>query len=219
MLVLHFLAMDVERGSKNTPPSAPAAAAAAATTTTSTCCGNKRPQLRDRLVALQPVVLRAAATLATAAAAAVMALNAQSYTAVVAIVGTRPLTQTFTAKFRDTPAFVYFVIANAIAAAYNLEVLLIRRLILRRRMAGLVVHMLDMVIMALLATGAATAAAMAELGKNGNVHARWNPICDRFGSFCSRGGVALASSFTGVALMLALNLLSAASNAQCSPGQ
>jgi uncharacterized protein (TIGR01569 family) len=49
--------------------------------------------------------------------------------------------------------------------------------------------------MALLATGAATAAAMAELGKNGNVHARWNPICDRFGSFCSRGGVALASSF------------------------
>ncbi|CAD6269273.1 unnamed protein product [Miscanthus lutarioriparius] len=148
-----------------------------------------------------------------------MALNAQSYTAVVAIVGTRPLTQTFTAKFRDTPAFVYFVIANAIAAAYNLEVLLIRRLILRRRMAGLVVHMLDMVIMALLATGAATAAAMAELGKNGNVHARWNPICDRFGSFCSRGGVALASSFTGVALMMALNLLSAASNAQCSPGQ
>jgi hypothetical protein len=96
--------MDLERGSKTPPPSAPAAAAA--TATTSTCCGNKRPQLRDRLVALQPVVLRAAAALATAAAAAVMALNAQSYTAVVAIVGTRPLTQTFTAKFRDTPAFV-----------------------------------------------------------------------------------------------------------------
>ncbi|XP_066360491.1 CASP-like protein 1B1 [Miscanthus floridulus] len=209
--------MDLERGSKTPPPSAPAVAAA--TTTTSTCCGNKRPQLRDRLVALQPVVLRAAAALATAAAAAVMALNAQSYTAVVAIVGTRPLTQTFTAKFRDTPAFVYFVIANAIAAAYNLVVLLVRRLILRRRMVGLVVHMLDMVIMALLATGTATAAALAELGKNGNVHARWNPICDRFGSFCSHGGVALASSFTGVALMLALNLLSAASNAQCSPGQ
>jgi hypothetical protein len=35
-----------------------------------------------------------------------MALNAQSYTAVVAIVGTRPFTQTFTAKFRDMPAFM-----------------------------------------------------------------------------------------------------------------
>lgn len=95
--------MDLERGSKTPPPCAPPAAAM---TTTSTCCSKKRPQLRDRLVALQPVVLRAAATLATAVAAAVMGLNAQSYTAVVAIVGTRPLTQTFTAKFRDTPAFV-----------------------------------------------------------------------------------------------------------------
>ena len=69
------------------------------------------------------------------------------------------------------------------------------------------------VIMALLATGAATAASMAELGKNGNLHARWNPICDRFGSFCSRGGIAIVSSSIGVALMLALNLQSAAANA------
>ncbi|RLM98419.1 CASP-like protein 1B1 [Panicum miliaceum] len=186
------------------PPAAPAAAAPTR---------NKLPQLRDRLVAVQPVVLRAAAALAAAVAAVVMALNTQSYTAVVAIVGTRPLTQTFIAEFRDTPAFVYFVIANAIAGAHNLVVLIIRRLTLRRRTASLVVHMLDMVIMALLATGAATAASMAELGKNGNLHARWNPICDRFGSFCSRGGIAIVSSFIGVALMLALNLLSAAANA------
>ncbi|CAN6338941.1 unnamed protein product [Urochloa humidicola] len=196
--------MDLEHGSKK-PSSEPAAATPA--------CNKLLMQLRDRLAAVQPVVLRAAAALATAVAAAVMALNAQSYTAVVAIVGTRPLMQTFTAKFRDTPAFVYFVIANAIAGAYNLVVLLIRRLILRRRTASLVLHMLDMVIMALLATGAATAASMAELGKNGNLHARWNPICDRFGSFCSRGGIAIVSSFIGVALMLALNLLSAAANA------
>ncbi|PUZ67874.1 hypothetical protein GQ55_3G469300 [Panicum hallii var. hallii] len=195
--------MDLEHGSKK-PPAAPAAAAPTR---------NKLLQLRDRLVAVQPVVLRAAAALAAVVAAVVMALNTQSYTAVVAIVGTRPLTQTFTAEFRDTPAFVYFVIANAIAGAYNLVVLIIRRLTLRRRTASLVVHMLDMVIMALLATGAAPAASMAELGKNGNLHARWNPICERFGSFCSRGGIAIVSSFIGVALMLALNLLSAAANA------
>lgn len=71
------------------------------------------------------------------------------------------------------------------------------------------------VVMALLATGAAAAASMAELGRNGNARARWNPMCDRFGSFCRRGGAALASSFVGVALMLALNLLSAASGAGC----
>lgn len=71
---------------------------------------------------------------------------------------------------------------------------------------------LAQVIMVMLATGAGTAASMAYLGKNGNLHARWNPICDKFGSFCSRGGVALVSSFIGVALMLTLSLLSAAAN-------
>lgn len=71
---------------------------------------------------------------------------------------------------------------------------------------------MSQVIMVLLTTGAATAASMAELGKNGNLHARWNPICNKFGSFCNRGGVSLVSSFVGVALMLALNLLSAVAN-------
>nr|CAB3466479.1 unnamed protein product [Digitaria exilis] len=191
--------MDLEHGSKTKLSAAPAAATPACK------CSNRLLQLGDRLVAVQLVVLRTAAALTTVVAAAVMALNTQSYTAVVAIIGTKPLMQTFTAK--------YFVIANAIAGTYNLLVLIIRRLILQRRTASLVVHMLDMVIMALLATGAATAASMAELGKKGNLHARWNPICDKFGSFCSRGGIAIVSSFIGVALMLALNLLSAAANA------
>ncbi|KAG8049229.1 hypothetical protein GUJ93_ZPchr0009g696 [Zizania palustris] len=165
-------------------------------------------QLKDKLISLQSV-LRVAALLATTAAAVVMGMNKQSYTAVVAIIGTRPVTQTFTTQFKDTPAFVYFVIANAIASGYNLAVLVTRRL-LQPRAQSLAVHLLDMVILALLATGSATAASIAELGKNGNLHARWNPVCDKFGSFCNHGVIALVSSFVGVALMLALNLLSAA---------
>jgi hypothetical protein len=114
-------------------------------------------------------------------AAAVMGLNTQSYTTVVAIVGTGPLTQTFTARSRPghacvcvspqelSQAFIrayffslnyrsfgaccgdgshlcrYFVIANAVACAYNLAVLLTRRLVLQRRAASLAVRMLDMV--------------------------------------------------------------------------
>ncbi|KAM0899284.1 hypothetical protein ACQ4PT_021402 [Festuca glaucescens] len=141
-----------------------------------------------------------------------MGLNKQSYTAVVAIVGTKPLTQTFTAQFKDTPVFVYFVVANAIASLYNLVVVLVMRRLVQGRVQRLV-HMIDMVIMVLLATGATTAASMAELGKNGNLHAHWNPVCNKFGSFCTRGGVSIVSSFVGVALMLAMNLLSAAANA------
>lgn len=76
----------------------------------------------------------------------------------------------------------------------------------------LLVLSISQVIMVLLAISAAAAASMAELGKNGNLHARWNPICNKFGSFCDRGAVSLVSSFIGVALMLVLNLLSAAAN-------
>ena len=63
-------------------------------------------QVKHNLIGLHPILLRAAALSATAVAAVVMGLNRQSYTAVVAIVGTKPLKQTFTAQFKDTPAFV-----------------------------------------------------------------------------------------------------------------
>jgi hypothetical protein len=63
-------------------------------------------QVRDKLIGLRPTLLRASAVSATTVAAVVMGLNRQSYTAVVAIVGTKPLTQTFTTQFKDTPAFV-----------------------------------------------------------------------------------------------------------------
>uniref|UniRef100_A0ACD6A209 Uncharacterized protein n=1 Tax=Avena sativa TaxID=4498 RepID=A0ACD6A209_AVESA len=192
--------MDLEHGKKpSAQPSEPCAA----------------QQVEKKLVGLRPILLRASALSATTVAAVVMGLNRQSYTAVVAIVGTRNLTQTFTTKFKDMPAFVYFVIANAIASLYNLAVVLVmrRRLVQGRVQHLVLVHMTDMVIMVLLATGAAAAASMAELGKNGNLHAHWNPVCNKFGSFCTRGGVSLVSSFLGVALMLALNLLSAAANA------
>ncbi|CAM0948927.1 unnamed protein product [Alopecurus aequalis] len=172
-------------------------------------------QVKHNFVSMHSTLLRTSALSATAVAAAVMGLNRQSYTAVVAIVGTKPLRQTFTTQFKDTPAFVYFVVANVIASLYNLVVVLVMRRLVQGRVQRLVlVHMIDMVITVLLATGAATAASMAELGKNGNLHAHWNPVCNKFGSFCTRGGVSLVASFVGVALMLALNLLSTAASAR-----
>lgn len=60
-------------------------------------------------------------------------------------------------------------------------------------------------MVALVSGGAAAAASMAELGKNGNSHARWNKICDKFDSYCDRGGGALIASFAGVGLLMVLN--------------
>ena len=62
--------------------------------------------------------------------------------------------------------------------------------------------------MALASAGDGAAAFMSELGKNGNSHARWNKICDKFGGYCDRGGGALIASFIGLALLLVITVLS-----------
>lgn len=62
--------------------------------------------------------------------------------------------------------------------------------------------------MALISGAANAAVFMAEVGKNGNKHARWDKICDRFGKFCDQGGGALIASFIGLALMLIISSIS-----------
>ncbi|XP_010904649.1 CASP-like protein 1B1 [Elaeis guineensis] len=162
---------------------------------------------KARVLGLLLVLLRLAALLATVTATIVMALNKQTKSITAAFVGTNPIIQTFTAKFQQTPAFVYFVIANAVASLYNLLVLLLRPF-MKRKAHEIFEHLGGMVMVSVVASGAAAAAAMAELGKNGNLHARWNPICNRFDAFCCRGGVALIASFIGASLLMILNTVS-----------
>lgn len=61
---------------------------------------------------------------------------------------------------------------------------------------------------ALASAGDGGATFMAMLGKNGNSHAKWNKICDKFDRFCDRGGGALIASFIGLAFLLLITVLS-----------
>ncbi|KAG6497323.1 CASP-like protein 1B1 [Zingiber officinale] len=166
--------------------------------------------LKSKMAAQLLISLRLAALVATSTAAGLMAFNKETITVTVAVVGTKPILQSFTAAFQQTPAFVYFVIVNAIASLYNLLAMLLGPY-LKNRGRDVLVHLSDMAVFALVATGAAAAASMAELGKNGNKYARWNPICDRFEAFCIRGGVALVAAFIGAVLLLVMNAFTAIS--------
>jgi uncharacterized protein (TIGR01569 family) len=61
---------------------------------------------------------------------------------------------------------------------------------------------------ALASAGDGAATFMAEVGKNGNSHARWNKICDKFDTFCDHGTGALLASFIGLVLLLIINVIS-----------
>ncbi|XP_068655615.1 CASP-like protein 1B2 [Aristolochia californica] len=162
---------------------------------------------RDRWVLL---ALRLLALFATVAATLVMALNEETKTVTVGVNGAQPVRQSVSAKFQQTPSFVFFVVVNAIASFHNLTMLLL--VLLGEKITikglGLLMILADLVMVLLVTAGSAAAAAMAELGKSGNSHARWNKICDKFDSYCDRGGGALMSSYAGVGFLLSLTVIS-----------
>lgn len=63
---------------------------------------------------------------------------------------------------------------------------------------------------ALVSGGASAAAFMGQLGRDGNSHARWNKICDKFDTYCTHGQGAIIASFIGLLLMIittAINII------------
>ncbi|KAH8494780.1 hypothetical protein Peur_060558 [Populus x canadensis] len=157
------------------------------------------------------LMVRVVAFLATAAATLVMALNKETKTLVVATVGNTPIKVTLTAKFQHTPAFVFFVIANGMASFHNLVMIMVELCGQKLDYKGMrlaMVAILDMMTVALLSGGASAATFMAELGKNGNSHARWDKICDKFETFCDHGGAALIASSAGLILMMIISVMS-----------
>ncbi|KAL1205308.1 CASP-like protein 1B2 [Cardamine amara subsp. amara] len=155
--------------------------------------------------------LRIFAFMATLAAAIVMALNKETKTLVVATIGTTPIKASLTAKFQDTPAFVFFVIANVMVSFHNL--LMIALQIFSRKLESKGLHLLSVAILDMLNATLVSAAAngavfMAELGKNGNKHAKWNKVCDRFSIYCDHGRGALIAAFAGVILMILISAVS-----------
>ncbi|KAJ1440016.1 Casparian strip membrane protein [Sesbania bispinosa] len=155
--------------------------------------------------------LRVIAFLATSAATLVMAFNKQTKNFIVATTGSTPITATISAKFNQTPAFVFFVIANGNASLHNLVMITLDILGSQYDYKGLrlaLIAILDMMTMALASAGDGAATFMSELGRNGNSHARWNKICDKFETYCNRGGAALIASFIGFILLLIITVMS-----------
>ncbi|KAL3522933.1 hypothetical protein ACH5RR_015767 [Cinchona calisaya] len=156
-------------------------------------------------------LLRLFALLATVSATVVMAINKQTITKVVATIGSTPIQASITAKFQHTPAFIFFVIANGLASIHNLLMLIVQYIGHKFDLKGpryLLIPILDMLNVALVSGGTSAAAFMGELGRNGNSHARWNKICDKFNTFCNHGSGAILASFIGLLLMIIINVIS-----------
>ncbi|GJN38247.1 hypothetical protein PR202_gb27272 [Eleusine coracana subsp. coracana] len=135
------------------------------------------------------VVLRAVTAAAAGVAAVVMATSQEMSDAFV-------FGFQMEAKFQYSPSLVFFVIANAVACAYSLLALIVPL----ESPAARFVLMADVIVSMLLSGAIGAAAAVSDLGKNGNSHAFWQPICGLVETFCQHVGGALISSLVAVIL-------------------
>lgn len=64
-------------------------------------------------------------------------------------------------------------------------------------------------MMVLVVSACAAATAIGYVGKYGNSHTGWTPICDHFGKFCHRVTTSVAISYLAVLCLLILTIISA----------
>ncbi|KAK8913911.1 hypothetical protein KSP39_PZI024211 [Platanthera zijinensis] len=133
------------------------------------------------------LLLRILAMAAAISAAVVMATGRQTTTF---------FNLTLKAEFSQTPSFIFFVIAYAIASLYSLLALFIQPTSLFSRWVGV----FDVIISMLMTAAMGAAVAIAQVGKKGNKHAGWLPICEEVSKYCNQIMGALISGTVGLLL-------------------
>ncbi|KAL1805607.1 hypothetical protein ACET3Z_028675 [Daucus carota] len=114
------------------------------------------------------------------------------------------LNLTFKASYSNAPTLRYFVIANAIASGYSIIVLFIPS----KNSLWKFVLISDLIVTSMLVSSISAALGVAQIGKKGNSHAGWLPICDQVPKFCDRLTGALIAGFVAPILYLLLVLFS-----------
>ncbi|KAK3010659.1 hypothetical protein RJ639_011824 [Escallonia herrerae] len=157
------------------------------------------------------LVLRFVALALTLAAAVVLGVDKQTKLMEVTTVSSPPpVLVPVTSKWHYLSAFVYFVVANAIACSHA-AVSLLLTLASRggKKNVALMIFILDLVMVALLFSGIGAATTAGLLGFQGNKHVQWNKVCNKFEKFCNQALAAIAISVLASLAFLLLVLLAA----------
>ncbi|OWM71279.1 CASP-like protein 1E1 [Punica granatum] len=146
------------------------------------------------------LALRAVAFGLTLAAVVVLGTDKQTTTVPLQVSPSLPpLIVPVSAKWHYLSAFVYFVVANAVACGYAALSLLLLFLISRggKTAAFAVITIIDIMMVALLFSSNGATTAVGILGREGNSHVQWNKVCNVFDKFCDRVAVAVVLSLVG----------------------
>ncbi|KVI06139.1 CASP-like protein 1F1 [Cynara cardunculus var. scolymus] len=116
------------------------------------------------------------------------------------------------ARYTYSPGFKFFALMNVVACAFSVLSLL-PVFSLGRKFSNSVNYFFlflhDLILTTLLVAGCGAATAVAQVGKYGNTHAGWMPICDNFGKFCHKVSASLILGYLAMLCYLLLTVISA----------
>ncbi|KAK4410738.1 CASP-like protein 1F1 [Sesamum angolense] len=166
------------------------------------------PSKTQKLLFATQVFLRLLAIAATSAAACVMLTTSQT-TVVYGI--------QVDARYSYSSAFKFLAYANVVASVCSLLSLFLAFLLTKTALHSthfFYFFLHDLTMTVLLIAGCSAATAIAYVGKYGNTHTGWMPICDNFGKFCNRIITSGFLSYVGFAVYLILTIISAKKSQQ-----
>ncbi|GER43765.1 casparian strip membrane protein 1 [Striga asiatica] len=117
----------------------------------------------------------------------------------------------FQAQYNDIPTFRFFVIESAIVCgclAISLPASIYHVIRTKAIKSRALLIFIDTIMLAVLTSGASSAAAVVYLAHKGNASANWLAICRQYQNFCERITVSLIGSFGAVLILILLIPLS-----------
>ncbi|KAJ9565832.1 hypothetical protein OSB04_001798 [Centaurea solstitialis] len=140
------------------------------------------------------LLLRGVALVATIVAVIVMVNSHDSATV---------LGMTFQAKYNNSPTLKYFLIVSIVTAVYSVVALFVPP-----KKSWRPVLVFDLIVTSFLISSFSAAVGVGQLGKEGNSHAGWLPICGQVPKFCNHITAALIAGFVSVIVYFVLLLYS-----------
>ncbi|XP_030548248.1 CASP-like protein 1D1 [Rhodamnia argentea] len=116
------------------------------------------------------------------------------------------------AKFNNSPAFVYFLVALSVACLYSIITALASiSVVLKPDFSAsflLFFVLWDVVMLGIMASAIGTAGGVGYIALKGNSHVRWAKICHVYDKFCQHIGASVAVSFLAAFVLILLITLS-----------
>ncbi|KAM7279512.1 hypothetical protein ACFE04_006646 [Oxalis oulophora] len=121
------------------------------------------------------------------------------------------ITLPLAAKFQNSPAFIYFVVALSVAGLYSIITALasISVIFKPQNSAKFLLQFAfwDVIVLGIVASATGTAGAVGYIGLKGNEHVSWNKICNTYDKFCRHVGASvLISLLASIILVLLITL-------------